>query len=101
MFLTSGDFDIAMVYFIRNLTKNFIEANKEKSMNGLPINYCPVVEDNPNAKNLEDYITNILMKMNEDAQGFLLNVVPIALRINVYIVNIDTSANARVSLNSD
>ena len=54
------------------------------------------VEENPKAKSLDDYIANILMMENEDAQGFLLNVVPIVLRINVFIVNIDTSANARV-----
>ena len=56
-----------------------------------------VAEDNPKAKSLDDYITNILMKENEDAQGFLLNVVPIVLRINVFIVNIDTSTKARVN----
>lgn len=57
-----------------------------------------MVEENPKAKLLEDYINNILIKENEDAQGFLLNVVPIVLRINIYIVNIDTSASARVNL---
>ena len=56
-----------------------------------------VAEDNPKAKSLDDYINNILMKENEDAQGFLLNVVPIVLRINVFIVNIDTSTKARVN----
>ena len=66
------------------------------SINGLPIENASVFEDNPKAKLLDDYITNILMMENEDAQGFLLNVVPIVLRINVFIVNIDTSANARV-----
>jgi hypothetical protein len=35
------------------------------------------------------------MKMNEDAQGFLLYVVPIVLRINIFIVNIDTKDKAR------
>ena len=54
-------------------------------------------EDNPKSKSLDDFITNILMKENEDAQGFLLNVVPIVLRINIFIVNIDTSTKARVN----
>jgi len=31
------------------------------------------------------------MKMGEDAQGFLFNVVPIAMRINIFIVNVDSS----------
>ena len=57
-----------------------------------------IVEENPLAKDLDDYINNILMKMNEDAQGFLLNVVPIVLRINIFIVNIDTSPAAKVMI---
>lgn len=39
----------------------------------------------------------VVMMMEHDAQGFLLNIVPIALRINVFIVNIDTSIATRVS----
>ena len=66
------------------------------SINGLPITISSKVEENPKAKSLDDYIANILMMENEDAQGFLLNVVPIVLRINIFIVNIDTSAQARV-----
>lgn len=34
--------------------------------------------------------------MQEDAQGFLLNVIPLAMRINIFIVNIDTGSDARV-----
>ena len=67
MFLTSDEFDKSMVYFIRNTTKNFIEQNEEASMNGLPIKLCPIVEEMENAKDLKDYIKNILMKENEDA----------------------------------
>ena len=84
MFIFDREFDLGMIYFIRNATRN------------LPIEVASVVEDNPKAKSLDDYITKILMMESEDAQGFLLNVVPIVLRINIFIVNIDTSANARV-----
>ena len=35
------------------------------------------------------------MKMNEDAQGFLLNVLPICLRINIDIVNINSNVRDR------
>ena len=56
-----------MVYFIRNSTKNFINKHRGISINGLPMELCSVVEENPKAKNLDDYIKNILMKMNEDA----------------------------------
>lgn len=38
------------------------------------------------------------MKMNTDALGLLLSVVPLAMRININIVNVDTSASQRVSL---
>lgn len=93
----SEPFDKGLIFMIRNLTKNFIEENKNKSINGLPLELAAIVEEDPQAKTLEDYIDNILMKPNRDAQGFLLNVVPLALRINVYIINIDTSQKARVS----
>jgi hypothetical protein len=36
-----------------------------------------------------------LINKNKDAQGFLLYVVPIVLRINIFIVNIDTTDKAR------
>ena len=98
MFLIDRDFDLGMVYFIRNSTRKFLEKNRGASINGLPIELASVVEENPKAKSLDDYITNILMKDYEDAQGFLLIIVPIILRINIYIVNIDTSANARVCI---
>jgi CHASE2 domain-containing sensor protein len=54
--------------------------------------------------NFEDYVKNIISKhdnhkseknMQEDARGFLLNVIPVVLRINIYIVNIDTNERAR------
>ena len=35
------------------------------------------------------------MKMGQDAENFLLNIVPIVLRINVFIVNINTSQRAK------
>lgn len=65
------------------------------SLNELPLNIAPIVEEVPGADTLDGYIEKILMKMNEDAQGFLLQLVPICLRMNVFIVNIDSSAQAR------
>ena len=67
MFLFDRQFDLGMVYFIRNATRNFIEQNREISINGLPIEMASVVEESPLSKNLDDYITNILMKEDEDA----------------------------------
>jgi len=40
------------------------------------------------------------MKMGTDAQGFLHSIIPIVLRMNVYIINIDTSNNAKNSNNN-
>ena len=44
----------------------------------------------------DEYIGEAVMNMDRDAQGLLLQLVPIALRINIYIVNIDTSGSANV-----
>ena len=67
MFIFDQEFDIGMIRFIRNSVKNFIKANKDGSINQLPIKDAPIVEDNANAQNLDDYINNIIMKDNEDA----------------------------------
>ena len=67
MFLIDREFDLGMTFFIRNSTKKFIEANKDASLNGLPIELASVVEENQNAKSLDDYIKNILMMENQDA----------------------------------
>ena len=55
-------------------------------MNGLPFE-CIILAD---ADSLEQYIEDIIMKMGEDARGPLLNIMPIVLRINIYIVNLET-----------
>lgn len=98
LFLFHDKFDKAMIYFIRNLTRNFLKDNQNKSMNDLPLENAAVVEEDPDGRTIDDYINNILMKMERDAQGFLLFVVPIVLRINVHIVNIDTSDRVKVLL---
>lgn len=57
------DFDKGIIYFIRNLTKAFLINNRGRSINGLPIELAAIVEEDPKVKSLDDYITNILMKM--------------------------------------
>lgn len=94
MFLINDDFDKSMIFFIRSLTKNFILENRERSINQLPIEAAVVVEQEQNVT-LDNYIENVVMKMFTDAEGCLLNIVPIALRMNVYIVNVDTSPKAK------
>lgn len=91
MFVMSDNFDTAMIFFIRNLTTNFIISNRTRSINGFPIEMASGVEEDPQGKTLDEYIKNILMKMGREAQGFLFYVISIALRISVLIVDIDTS----------
>ena len=79
-----------MIYLIRRITKNFIIQHQNMAINDLPIKDCPVAEtDYPD---LDSYIENVLLKMGEDAFGFLLFIVPKALRININIVNLSTKA---------
>lgn len=47
---------------------------------------------------LDAYFDNVVMKMNRDAQGILLYVVPLVLRINAYIVNVDTHSEQEIRL---
>lgn len=79
---------------IRTITKNFLYKYQERSINELPISVSVMTD----AESLDDYIQNIVMRMETDAQGPLLNILPIVLRINIYIVNLDTSMKARVSI---
>lgn len=93
MFYYDSNFDFGLIWFIKNSTKNFMKSNKECLINGVPIKLAAEMD----ANNIEDYINNILMKENEDARGVLLNLVPIVMRINIYILNIDTSEKAKVT----
>jgi hypothetical protein len=45
LFVTNELFDKAMIIFIRKLTKNFILAHSNRSINGLPIENAPIVEN--------------------------------------------------------
>lgn len=63
MFLFDSNFDLGMIFFIRNSTKNFMLAHKEYSINGLPMNLAAEAV----ANNLQEYIDEIVMKLNEDA----------------------------------
>ena len=59
----SNEFDLSMIYFIRNTTKNFLNWHGERSFNGIPINVAILADSD----SLDEYIDKILMKMNEDA----------------------------------
>ena len=84
-----------MIFFVRKLTKNFLEKFKDSSINGMPIVNAPLVDEINAADPWDYYLNEILMKMETDAQGLLLVIVPIALRLNVWIVNVDLSERAK------
>jgi len=49
----NDNFDLALIYMVRNLTKNFIEWHKDVSINGLPIDMACVAEEDPKARTLQ------------------------------------------------
>jgi hypothetical protein len=61
----------------------------------MPIDMSPITENIPGADTFDAYVKNILMNMGTEAQGFLLYVVPVALRIKVFNVTLDTSKRAK------
>jgi len=94
LFLTSHEFDRCMIFFIRKLTANFLlnEQIRKKEINGLPIEIATIVD----AETYDDYISDVVMQFGRDAQGLLLLVVPVIMKMNIHIVNIDTSAEAKM-----
>ena len=44
---------------------------------------------NSDTKTVPEYINNIVMPMERDAQDAIILIAPIILRINIYIVNIE------------
>ena len=83
-----------MIFFIRKLTANFLlnEQIRQKEINGLPIETATIVD----ADTYEDYISDVVMQFGRDAQGLLLLVVPVIMKMNIHIANIDTSAEAKM-----
>jgi hypothetical protein len=63
IFMISDEFDKAMIYFIRCVTKNFLRKYSERSFNGIPI-FVTIIAD---ANDMDDYITSFVMKMDNDA----------------------------------
>jgi len=94
LFLTSHEFDRCIIFFIKKLTANFLlnEEVRKKELYGLPLEIATIVD----AKTYEEYISNVVMHFGRDAEGLLLFVVPVIMKINIHIVNIDTSPEARM-----
>jgi len=84
MYFQNSKFDKAMIYMLRKMTKNFILLHSEAEIHGFPINMLGIAE---NGMELDMYISEYVMKMGEDAQGGLLNIVPIILRVDIQIVD--------------
>jgi len=94
LFLTSHEFDRCMIFFIRKLTANFLlnEQIRQKEINGIPIEIATIVD----ADTYEDYISDVVMQFGKDAQGLLLLVIPVIMKMNIHIIHIDTSAEAKM-----
>ena len=93
LFLTCDEFDKCIVYFIRKLTANFMcnETIRKKTINGLEIEVATIVDSD----SYDEYIEDIVMRFGRDAQGLLLLIVPVILKMSIHIVNIDTSQEAQ------
>lgn len=63
MFFLSDKFDMAMIYLLRSIVKNFMTIYNERSINGIAIKDMIITDSN----SLNDYAENIIMKMNTDA----------------------------------
>jgi len=72
----------------RKMTKNLMLMHREATVNELEINLAGIAE----GMELEEYIEKFVMRMQEDAQGAVLNMAPLVLRANVQIFNIDKSS---------
>ena len=89
MFLVDDKFDKGMVYFVRRVTKNFMELNADKTINSIPIQKVPVLDQFDSDDPYHFFIDNILMKMGEDVASSILPIVPITLRMNIHIVDVN------------
>ena len=66
---------------------NFIRRNPDFSINSLPIKAA--FESTGSVSSLEHYCSNVVMRMGEDARDFIINIVPIVLRISIEVIYVD------------
>ena len=72
------------MFFLKLLLKNLIRVNKNVKFNG-----CPLIHTlEADAKSLEDFLENILLKRHEEARGVIITLIPIILRINLNVYTI-------------
>ena len=82
MVYSEDAFDLSLVFFLRKMIANQIEKDPNFSINGLPIEFA--IEGT-----LENYVRNVVMKMDEDAQEFMFCIAPFVLRVNITTVFVD------------
>eukprot|EP00350_Pseudokeronopsis_sp_OXSARD2_P009616 CAMPEP_0170566018 /NCGR_PEP_ID=MMETSP0211-20121228/79565_1 /TAXON_ID=311385 /ORGANISM="Pseudokeronopsis sp., Strain OXSARD2" /LENGTH=63 /DNA_ID=CAMNT_0010887069 /DNA_START=19 /DNA_END=210 /DNA_ORIENTATION=- len=63
MFLMDSQFDKAMIYLIRSMTKSFLKTYQERSFNGLPLQVAILAD----ADDFDKYLDDIVMSMQTDA----------------------------------
>jgi len=63
----------------RKMTKNLMLMHREETVNKMKISLTGIAEN----MELEEYIEKFVMRMQEDAQGVVLNLAPLVLRANV------------------
>ena len=68
------------------MTANFLIENRERELNGIKLEDAIIAD----AHSFDEYL-EFIMCMGYDALGPLLMIVPIVMRININIYNIDTS----------
>ena len=84
-----------MIKFFRELLYNFLLSNKSKKLYGLELDAIVIADE----ESMEAFCEKIVRKMNEEARGLLIPILPLILRIKIYTIVLDTSSSSTVSLN--
>ncbi|MDR3547057.1 MAG: hypothetical protein P4M11_02060 [Candidatus Pacebacteria bacterium] len=75
---------------MRRLIYNFMRANRDFRVNGLPISAAA------DTGSLDTYMEEVVLKQGEDARDLVFPIMPLLLRINIGIVLLDTKDKTNV-----
>jgi hypothetical protein len=78
---------------IKSFAKHFLLKYKNKTLNEVPIEDLIMAD----SESVEAYIEDVLMKDGSDANAFILSLMPIVMRINIFVINIDSSEKQAVN----
>ena len=84
-----------MVYLMRCMVANFLDKFREDSINTLPIYMVSAGEEDVRIQDHDKYIDIVIKQMGRDAQGGLFVIVPLVMRVNIFIYDIQTNAVSR------